>query len=277
MGFTGPAKTKGELRIGVERRIGEVVVVESIDEARALEEIRAKARRRQRILVRIAPRTVPRGFGVSMSGKPTQFGIDEEEMEAALVILRDLPHLDLCGFHAYSGTQCLKADAVTENYETFIDIFRRASRAAQQQPRRLVFGSGLGIPHYESDLPLDLDAVAARTNPALDVLRREPTFAQTEFVLETGRYLVGEAGIYLTRVVRTKQSRGAQIAICDGGLNHHLAATGHFGGVVQRNYRMFKVTEEGGRRGSLRSSAHSARRSTPSVAGCDSAGWRAAT
>ncbi|GIW39436.1 MAG: diaminopimelate decarboxylase [Candidatus Binatia bacterium] len=243
--FTGPAKTRDELRFAVRSRAGEVVL-ESLDEARLLEAICEQEGETQDVLLRIAPRHVPRGFGVNMSGKPTQFGVDEEELEDTLPALASLPRLRLRGFHIYSGTQCLKAEAVVENYRIFLDVFRRAATIAGLRPRRLVFGSGLGIPYHDADTALDLDAVASRTVPELERAREEPSFREAEFVLETGRYLVGEAGIYLTRVVRTKRSRGVTIALCDGGMNHHLGAAGHLGSILQRNYRMFKVTPDRG-------------------------------
>lgn len=243
--FTGPAKTAEELRFAVRAGIAQIVL-ESVDEARLLNSLCEDEGKVVQVLVRIAPRNVPKGFGVSMSGRPTQFGIDEEELDTALPAIASLPRLDLRGFHIYSGTQCLKAEAVTENYEIFLACFRRAAAIAGMAPERLILGSGLGIPYHESDVPLDLGAVASRTVALLEKARDEPVFRQAEFVLETGRFIVGEAGIYLTRVVRTKTSRGVTMVLCDGGMNHHLGAAGHLGSILQRNYRMFKVTPDRG-------------------------------
>ena len=241
--FTGPGKSDDELQMAVATGIGDVVL-ESLDEAQLLSAIAVAARKRQAILVRIAPARLPRGFGVNMSGKPTQFGIDEEALDAAVARIRELPGLDLCGFHIYSGTQCLKAEAIIENYENFIAIFERVCRTHGLEPRRLIFGSGIGIPYYDNDASVDLSAIGVKINPALDALRNAPRFAATELVLEIGRYLVGEAGIYVTRVIRKKRSRGTDICICDGGMHHHLGAAGHLGSVLQRNYRMFKITSQ---------------------------------
>ncbi len=240
LSFTGPGKTRRELETAVDAGIGEVVV-ESVDEAELLNAVAQAAGRQQRILVRIAPQRMPRGFGVSMSGKPTQFGIDEEEIDSAIDTIRRLANLDLVGLHIYSGTQCLKPEAIVDNYQIFIDIFGRVCNAHGVSPQRLVFGSGIGIPYHEGDQPVDLAAVAEMINPRLDTLKSGRLFSKTDLVLETGRYLVGEAGFYVTRVVRRKQSRGVEIGICDGGMNHHLGAAGHLGSVVQRNYRMFKL------------------------------------
>jgi len=192
-------------------------------------------------LVRVAPARLPRGFGVHMAGKPCQFGIDEEDLAPALQRILALEHLDIRGFHVYSGTQCLDVDSIAENYGIFIEIFRRCCAEFDLAPGKLVFGSGIGIPYHEGTQPVDLRALAGKVNPMLDELRSDSRFASTEFVLETGRYLIGEAGLYLTSVLHKKTSRGAEICICDGGMNHHLGACGHLGSVIHRNYRMFKV------------------------------------
>lgn len=243
LSFTGPGKRDSELETAVFQNIGEVIV-ESVNEAERLNAIAATADIKQGILVRIAPKKLPRGFGVNMAGKSTQFGIDEEESDAALAAIKQLPHLNLKGLHIYSGTQCLRPEAIAENYQLFVDIFRRLCETHDLKPSKLIFGSGLGIPYHEGDQSLDLTLIAIQTNPLLDDLKRDARFAETSFVLETGRYLIGEAGFYLTRVLNKKSSRGTEICICDGGMNHHLGACGHLGSIIHRNYQMFKVTAE---------------------------------
>jgi diaminopimelate decarboxylase len=235
--FTGPGKSNAELQAAVDSRIG-CVILESVDEAERLSAIATRTGREQPVLVRIAPATVPAGFGVGMAGKPCQFGIDEEDSMAAIAAMLAMRHIPLKGFHIYSGTQCLKPDALVQNYENFIRIFRHLSTQFDFLPERLIFGSALGVPYYPEDKPLDLDAVARLTNPRLDELRGEGRFAQTAFSLELGRYLIGEAGRYLTRVHHIKRSRGVDICVCDGGMNHHLAACGHLGTVIPHNYRL---------------------------------------
>lgn len=238
--FTGPAKQRVCLERALQHGIGEVVV-ESLREARELSALAEARGVTQSVLLRIAPKQVPKGFGVNMAGRPCQFGVDEEDADAALRELLRLPHLRLDGFHIYSGTQCLKAEAVAENYAIFIELFRRLSSAHQLSPQKLIFGSGLGIRYHEDDTELDLARVAELTVPRLRALKAEPRFANAALLLETGRYLVGEAGYYLTRVVSRKHSRGAEIATCDGGMHHHLGACGHLGMVLHRPYRMFKL------------------------------------
>lgn len=238
--FTGPAKQAICLEQAVEARIGEVVL-ESLREARLLSEIAQRRGVVQPALVRIAPRQVPKGFGVNMAGRPCQFGVDEEDLDGVLEEIRGLPGVELAGFHIYSGTQCLKASAIAENYAIFIDLFRAAAAKHDLTPRKLIFGSGLGIRYHEGDEPVDLAHVAHETVPRLRALKAERRFRDAALLLETGRYLIGEAGVYLTRVVNRKRSRGSEIATFDGGMHHHLGACGHLGMVIHRPYRMFKL------------------------------------
>ncbi|HEU4516410.1 MAG TPA: hypothetical protein VFR77_03825, partial [Steroidobacteraceae bacterium] len=217
------------------------LVVESVREAEDLNGLAVQQNRVQPVLLRIAPASLPRGFGVNMAGKPTQFGVDEEEAPAAVDAIRKLPHLKLMGFHAYSGTQCVDAKAVGENFGIFARIFGELSRQCDLHPEAIVFGAGFGIPYHPGMNELDLPAAAAAAAPALERLASDPRTGGATLYLEMGRYLVGEAGLYVTRVTRIKRSRGSEIAILDGGMNHHLGACGHLGSVIHRNYRIFRI------------------------------------
>lgn len=237
--FTGPGKSDHELQRAVTARIGEVVV-ESIEEARTLDRLARQAGIVQRIMLRLAPDRVPAGFGDTMSGKPVAFGVDEEDLPKVVPQLLKLRGLSLIGFHCYSGTQCLRATAVAENWAIHARLFTSTAKLAGIEPEQLVLGSGLGIPYHADQKPLDLALVAKHAAPVLSELRG--SFPRTRLVLEVGRFLVGEAGVFLTRVMRTKDSRGTRIGICDGGLNHHLAACGLFGMAMRRNYRMVNLS-----------------------------------
>lgn len=243
IGFTGPAKQERDLVASVEHGIGEVIV-ESLREAQLLSKIASEKRMRQSILVRIAPARVPKGFGVNMAGRPCQFGIDEEDIDRILPEIQRLPGVEVEGFHLFSGTQCLKPDAIAENYTIFLEIAERVAERHGLTPKKVVLGSSLGIPYHEGDKPVELDAVARLSSAKFDSVKKQARFAQTAFVLETGRYLLGEAGVYLARVVSRKHSRGAEIAILDGGMNHHLGAAGHLGMALPKNYRMKKIYSE---------------------------------
>ncbi len=247
--FTGPGKRSWELADSVSAGVAKLVL-ESVREGEDLDALAAQQGCIQPVLLRIAPASLPRGFGINMAGKPTQFGVDEEDAPGAAAAIRKLPHLKLIGFHAYSGTQCVDANAVGENFGIFSRIFCSLAEQSDLRPEALVFGAGFGIPYHGGMNALDVPAVAAASAPAFERLASDPRTAGARLYLEMGRYLVGEAGLYLTRVTRIKRSRGSDIAICDGGMNHHLGACGHLGSVIHRNYRIFKVgdSSEGARR-----------------------------
>ncbi len=240
LSFTGPAKRDAELAEAIAMGLGELVV-ESPREAIAANAIARSMGRRQNVLIRITPERVPRGFGEQMAGRPSPFGIDAEQAAEALPPILSLANLRVRGFHIYSGTQSLKADAVVENIHNSIALFAHLAAAHGLMPDKLVFGSGLGIPYHQGDAAIDLAAVATGIVPALDMLRADPRFSQAQLTLELGRYLVGEAGYFVTRVVSIKESRGIRIALCDGGMNNHLPASGLFGMVIRRAYKMHKV------------------------------------
>ncbi|MEJ6402915.1 type III PLP-dependent enzyme [Yoonia sp. 2307UL14-13] len=238
--FTGPGKREAELAEAIDGGVGELVV-ENLQEAVAADRIAGEHGLVQDILIRLAPDTVPKGFGDHMAGRPSAFGIDIEDAPEVLPQILALTNLKVVGLHIYSGTQCLKPDAICENYRIFMRVFRDTCAAHHITPHKLVFGSGLGVPYHAGDTPLDLQAVADEIGPELDALRGEDRFKDTKLILELGRYLVGEAGYFLTSVIKVKESRGTRIGICDGGMNNHLPASGHFGMVIHRNYRMHRV------------------------------------
>ncbi|HEY4117192.1 MAG TPA: hypothetical protein VGM56_05030, partial [Byssovorax sp.] len=163
------------------------------------------------------------------------------ELDAAIDELKTLSALRFQGFHVYAGTQCLVADVIAEAYAGFVAIWSAAAAKHELTCARLVFGSGFGVPYDDGQKELDVAAVAAKVVPLLDSMRRDRWLGGAETLLELGRFLVGGAGVYLARVIRTKRSRGKRFCILDGGLNHHLAAAGLFGAVVRRNYPMHKV------------------------------------
>ena len=243
--FTGPGKRRWELVESVSAGVARLVL-ESVREAEDVNAHAAEQGRIQPVLLRVAPASLPRGFGINMAGKPTQFGVDEEDAPGAVSAILKMSHLKLIGFHAYSGTQCVDARAVGENLGIFARIFGTLAQQFDLRPEVLVFGAGFGIPYHRGMSTLDVPSVAAAAAPALEQLASAPRMAGAKLYLEMGRYLVGESGLYLTRVTRVKSSRGCDIAICDGGMNHHLGACGHLGSVIHRNYRIFKVGDSQG-------------------------------
>jgi diaminopimelate decarboxylase len=227
--FAGPGKTDGELAQATAADI--TVEMESEGEMRRLAALADKVGRRPRVAIRINPDFEVKGSGMRMGGGSGQFGVDAERVPAMLAELATLD-LEFAGFHIFSGSQNLRGDILSATQENAIDLALRL--AADAPIRHLNIGGGLGIPYFPKDEPLELGPIGARLGEILE--ERADALADTRIVIELGRYIVGEAGLYVSRIVDIKESRGETFLITDGGLHHQLAASGNFGQVIRRNY-----------------------------------------
>ena len=229
--FAGPGKTPTELARAA--AAGIVISMESETEMARLAAIAHEYDCRPKIVVRVNPDFELRSSGMKMAGGPKQFGVDAERVPALLETLRDLP-LEFHGFHIFSGSQNLRAEAIVEAQSKTLELAFTLAEHAPGPVRVLNIGGGFGIPYFPADKPLDLAQIAAHLARQLPNLRRR--LPNAELILELGRFLVGEAGVYVCRVLDRKISRGQVFIITDGGLHHHLAASGNFGQVIRKHY-----------------------------------------
>ena len=226
--FAGPGKRDRELEQAIEAGI--TVNIESEGE---LERIAKIGGTRARVAVRINPDFELKSSGMKMGGGPKPFGVDAERVPDMLARIGKL-RLDFKGFHIFAGAQNLRADAIHEAQRKSIELAIRLAEYAPSPVRLLNIGGGFGIPYFPGEQRLDTAAVGAGLERLLpEVHSRLP---EAQVVLELGRYLVGEAGIYVCRVIDRKVSRGHVFLVTDGGLHHHLAASGNFGQVIRKNY-----------------------------------------
>lgn len=233
--FAGPGKTDAELESAVAARVGEIHA-ESFDEIDRLAAIAVRAGRRTDVAVRINPAEEARGGAVQMGGKPSPFGIDEERLEEAVSRVAQHDALRFSGVHLFTGTQILDPETLVRQYRKGLEIAEKAAAVAGGPLHTVDFGGGLGIPYFPNETALDLEALASALEPLFAATRGAPAFEGTRFVLEPGRFLVGDAGVYVTRITTVKESRGQTFLVTDGGMNHHLAASGNLGQVVKRNF-----------------------------------------
>lgn len=229
--FAGPGKQRDELALALASGI--VVNLESRNEMRTLAALAKHAGRKATVAVRVNPDFELKSSGMKMSGGAKPFGVDAEQVPE---LLRELGTLDLefVGFHIFSGSQNLKAEAIVESQTRALELARRLAESAPAPVRLLNIGGGFGIPYFPGERPLDVASIAR--NLAALTVEAKRALPEARLVIELGRYLVGEAGIYVCRVVDKKISRGHTFLVTDGGLHHHLAASGNFGQVVRRNY-----------------------------------------
>lgn len=229
--FAGPGKRDEELELAV--RHGVTLNLESAGEARRALAAGERLGIAPKLAVRVNPDFELRGSGMKMGGGAKPFGVDRAQVPS---LAREViaAGAEWCGLHIFAGSQSLDAEAIAEAQGRVLDLAASLGNEIGTPVPRLNMGGGFGIPYFAGDAPLDVAWIGARLGERLADL--PAALAETEFAIELGRYLVGEAGVYLATIVDRKVSHGQVFLVTDGGLHHQLAASGNFGTVVRRNY-----------------------------------------
>lgn len=229
--FAGPGKRDEELEAAIDA--GVTLNCESTGEARRALAIGQRIGKPPRMAIRVNPDFELRGSGMKMGGGAKPFGVDADKVPdlARLIIAEGA---EWRGLHIFTGSQALSVDAIVEAQSNVLKLAEELAGKIGETLPKLNMGGGFGIPYFPGDEPLDLAAIGAAMHEHMANLPDE--LADTQMCLELGRYLVGEAGVYLCRVIDRKHSHDTTYLITDGGLHHQLAASGNFGTVVRRNY-----------------------------------------
>jgi diaminopimelate decarboxylase len=238
--FAGPGKRDAELETAI--AAGVTLNLESEAEAERALRIAERIGRTPRLAIRVNPEFDLKGSGMKMGGGAKPFGIDAERVPA-LVRLIVAGGAEWRGFHIFAGSQALDAEAIADTQGQTLDLAARLARESGAPLPHCNLGGGFGIPYFPGDVPLDTARIGQALEERFAALPDE--LADTQFCIELGRHLVGEAGVYLCRVIDRKISHGEVFLVTDGGLHHQLAASGNFGTVVRRNYPVAVATRFG--------------------------------
>ncbi|HEX8192480.1 MAG TPA: pyridoxal-dependent decarboxylase, exosortase A system-associated [Allosphingosinicella sp.] len=223
--FAGPGKRDADLEAAV--AAGLTLNCESEGEAERALRIGERLGRRPRLAVRVNPDFEIKGSGMRMGGGAKPFGVDAERVPA-LVKRIAASGADFRGYHIFAGSQALSAEALIEAQRASVLLARTLTDEAGVAAPLVNLGGGFGIPYFHGEQPVDVERIAAELLPLLG--------GESDYAIELGRWLVGECGVYLTRVVDRKVSHGKTFLVVDGGMHHQLAASGNFGQLVRRNY-----------------------------------------
>lgn len=233
--FSGPGKRPEELRAAIDAGIG-AINAESLDEIRLLDRLAGEFGRRVPVGIRINPELEREAGGIRMAGA-TQFGMDESEMANALSLIRAAENrLAFSGIHVHVGSQVLEEAAVLDAIEGILGLALRAEAAAGMPLRKINFGGGWGVPYYPGQSALDLELIAEELADLLADSEYRDLIRRCRLMLEPGRFLVAEAGVFCTRVRYRKRVRGREIAVVDGGMHQNYLLVGGMGQVVRRNF-----------------------------------------
>lgn len=233
--FAGPAKGEAELRQTLSEGLGEVHL-ESFEEIAHVAKIAKELERKIPVAVRVNPQAAAQGGAMRMGGQAAAFGFDEETLPDVVALIKQHPTLQLTGVHMFAGTQILDASVLLTQWAHGLTVACAVADMAGHALETIDLGGGLGVPYFEGDQPLDLAQLSAGID---DLKTKKSSLAplrDAHIIVEPGRFLTASAGTYVMRVRVAKTSRGARFVICDGGMHHHLAASGNLGQVIKRDY-----------------------------------------
>jgi len=220
--FVGPGKSLQEIESAVQANIG-CLVVESRDELQQTDRIASRLGKRANVALRLNPALEASGGRLKMGGAPTQFGIDEEQAGEVIVWSRSLRNVRIIGLHVYMGTRILDWAVAARNTEEILKLTARFQESYGLELELVDVGGGLGVPYFRGEQPFDLERFAKEVNPAF--ARFQQSFPGVRLVMELGRFVVAEAGIYVAKVRYVKTSRGKTYVLVSGGMNHHQGTT----------------------------------------------------
>lgn len=229
--FAGPGKTIDDIQSAIVA--GVTLHTESSTEINRAIAIGDSLAIKPNIAIRVNPAFELKASGMKMAGGSKPFGIDEELLPQ---LLNELPYekINFKGFHIFAGSQNLKADAIIDMHQKTFDLAKRLVTLTPVKIAYINIGGGLGIPYFPGEQRLALDEISINLAKLLNQYQKE--LANIDIIMELGRYLVGEAGVYVSKIVDKKTSRDTIYLICDGGLHHHLSNSGNFGQVIRKNY-----------------------------------------
>lgn len=229
--FAGPGKKEYELSSAI--AAGVVLNLESEQEMESVAQLGEYLGIVPNVAIRVNPDFELRSSGMKMSGGSKPFGVDAERVPDMLIRL-GLLGLNFVGFHIFSGSQNLNATAIQEAHTKTFQLGIRLAEYAPSSVRLFNIGGGFGVPYFPGDRALNIAAIGENLQRQMPEVKRQ--LPDTRIAIELGRYIVAEAGVYVCRVLERKVSRGQIFLVTDGGLHHHLAASGNFGQVIRKNY-----------------------------------------
>lgn len=239
--FAGPGKGGDELEFAVSSNIGEIHL-ETFEEIKAVAKLGENAGQPVPVSIRVNPAAAAQGGAMRMGGKPTAFGFDEEILADVAQKVAANEYLKLQGLHMFAGTQILKADVLLNQWAYGLDLAGRLAGLLNRPLKTIDLGGGLGAPYHQGDAALDLDIIAAGVSDLRQKKADNPLLKDSDVILEPGRFLTANAGLYVMAVRAVKESRGERFIVADGGMHHHLAASGNLGQVIKRDYPIVAAT-----------------------------------
>jgi diaminopimelate decarboxylase len=240
--FTGPGKTSQELSYAIDLGIS-AINIESISEIEKIVHICTKKNKTANVGIRLNSARQTQGSRIKMSGD-TQFGIIEDDVNKALEIIRaNATKVNFVGLHMHLGSQILESQQLLSNFKFILERAYEIKNSHKINIAKINFGGGWGVDMFASQASLDLSLLKKTLSDLLADSKCRSSFRNTRFIIEPGRFLVAESGVYLVKIVTRKKGYRKEFLIVDGGMHQLYAAAGGIGQVFQRNYQIDIVSK----------------------------------
>lgn len=234
--FTSPGKTRDEITYAIEKKI-KLINVDSLEEILIINEIASKNKVIMPIAIRVNPNFGGKRGKMKMSGVSSQFGIDENILsESFWGQINELANINLVGIQIYMETCILEAEEIAKNTKHILELAFKLEDAYNLHFKSINVGGGFGVPYFENDTKLDLDELKELLNVLLEEYKNR--LKNIELIYESGRYIIADSGVFVTKVLYCKESKGSKYIVCDGGANFH-ASSAFLGRFIRDNFPMY--------------------------------------
>ena len=240
--FTGPGKTIEELSLAIDLGISSINV-ESISEIKKITDLCRAKGKPANVGIRLNPKGKLSSSAMKMSGD-TQFGITEDDLEEAFVLIKNgTKLLNFTGLHMHLGSQFIEAEKIASNFKFILEKAYEITSRYKIELRKINFGGGWGIDIFGNKPPLDLPLIKKSLSELFTDLKYRTHFKGTQFIVEPGRFLVAECGIYAAKILYRKRGYNKEFLIIDGGMHQNYLAAGGIGQVIRRNLGVDMIPE----------------------------------
>lgn len=236
--FTSPGKTVAEIEYALKEGI-HLINIESVEEAHVVDAIAKKLQVKANIGIRVNPSVCFSNAKIKMSGVSSQFGIEEEDVNETLIReLKELTNIEILGFQVYMGTQMLVSEDIIKNTEYIMTMALRLAKEFGISLKYLNVGGGFGVKYFKNETPLELSEVKKGMEALYTAFAKD--LKDTKVVFESGRFLMADTGVFVTKVLYVKTSKNQKYVVCDGGSNFHSSAA-FLGRFIRNNFPIHTI------------------------------------
>ena len=235
--FTGPGKTSEELSFAIDIGVSSINT-ESVSEIERILNLCRTKKKTVNVGIRLNPKNKSISSAMKMGGD-TQFGIIEDDLGKAISLIESgKSYLKFTGLHMHLGSQFLESDKLISNFRFILEKADEIANLYKMEMKKINFGGGWGIDIFGNKAPLELPRIQRGLSELLGDSKYRALLSNHRYIVEPGRFLVAECGIYAVKVTYRKKGYKREFLVVDGGLHQNYLAAGGIGQVIRRNLQV---------------------------------------